>query len=81
MFFIYVYTEADSNVGSGPHPITISDFDRRSVMNGNLDLVRRLVMEEFQGSLSWEDVTSVEVETETDPDETQPETKSVYTRS
>lgn len=80
MYFIYVYTEADSNVGSGPHPITVSEFDRRSIVNGNLELVRRLVLNEFEGNLTWEDVISVEVETEEDPEETQPETKVVYTR-
>jgi hypothetical protein len=80
VYFIYVYTVADSNVGSGPHPITVSEFDRRSIVNGNLDLVRRLVTDEFEGNLLWEDVMSVEVETEADPDETQPETKVVYTK-
>jgi hypothetical protein len=75
MFFIYVYTEAGDNVGDGPVPITVTEFDRRACMNGSTPVMQGLVEDE---GLDWDSVTRIEVETEDDPDMDDPETEVCY---
>jgi hypothetical protein len=75
MFFLYVYTDASDNVGDGPFPITVSVFDRQACMAKRVDVIRSLVESE---GIDWDSVTSVQVETEDDPDETDPETMLCY---
>lgn len=77
MFFLYVYTVATDNVGDGPVPIAITEFDRRACVNNSLPVIRSLIESE---GLDWNSVTRVEVETEDDPDMDDPETVTCYAK-
>ena len=78
MFFLYVLND-DNDVCE----IAISKYDQAACMNGNLDLIKSLVVGE---GLVWETVKSVEVETGSDhdedgyPDADNPDTQTCFIR-
>ncbi len=80
MAFMYVTTTNDSAVGSGTHSIPVLEPNRRSLIKGNVPPATRLIEEEFNNSLSLDDITEIRVEVSEDTDEDEPETVTIYRR-
>lgn len=69
MAFMYVTTKSESAIGEGTHSVPILEPNRRSLIKGNLDLAAKIIQQEFNRSVTMEDVTQIEVELTADSDD------------
>lgn len=69
MPFMYVTTTADSALGEGTHSVPVIEPHRRSLIKKNVDLANQLIRDEFDGAVTWDDVTSVSVDSDEDSEE------------
>lgn len=69
MSFMFVTTSDEAPIGAGVHSIPVTEPNRRSLMNRNVNLAHRLIAEFFESKVSLDDVLQIQVESEEDPDE------------
>lgn len=66
---MYVTTTADSQIGGGIHSVPVIEPDRRALIKKNVDLANRLIRDEFDGVVTWEEILSISVDSEEDSEE------------
>lgn len=69
MAFMYVTTKEESSVGEGIHSIPVLEPNRLSLLRGNMDLADRLIKQEFDSKVQFDDVTLIQVELTSDFDD------------
>jgi hypothetical protein len=77
MYFLYVHTEATTNVWGDSIPVSISPHQRDSCVKGDIAVIRQCVVED---GINWATVVNIEVETEIEPDTDNPETMVCWSR-